>query len=233
MIMNLELTPKLAPQGISDFTDIIQLQGDLILPSRAQGVVLIAQSGNIKNSHYDNLSNLLYRANLATLTINLLTPSETIFDQHTRQLRFDAAGVLANRVINITDWLHDHPETQHLPIGYFGEGAVGAAILVAATKRISVVKAVVSLGGWLDLIWPTLSQVYTPTLLIVGELDLPMITVNQEAIYLINQVLDKCMEIIPGASHRFVESEALEKVESMTSEWFQLFLHDCNMCLRK
>jgi len=41
------------------------------------------------------------------------------------------------------------------------------------------------------------------------------------------------MEIIPGASHRFVESEALEKVESMTSEWFQLFLHDCNMCLRK
>jgi len=124
MIMNLKLTSKLTRQEASISTDTIQLQGDLMIPPQAQGIVLIAQRRNIKCSYHSNLanflSNFLYKANLATLTINLLTPSEAIFDQRTRQLRFDAAGILANRIVSITDWLRHTPETQHLPIGYFG-----------------------------------------------------------------------------------------------------------------
>ena len=128
MIMNLKLTSKLTRQEASISTDTIQLQGDLMIPPQAQGIVLIAQRRNIKCSYHSNLANFLYKANLATLTINLLTPCEAIFDQRTRQLRFDAAGILANRIVSITDWLRHTPETQHLPIGYFGEGTAGAAI---------------------------------------------------------------------------------------------------------
>ncbi|MFH7243837.1 MAG: dienelactone hydrolase family protein [Spirulina sp.] len=187
--------------------------------------MLLVQGINNGSPSRQYLAKLLHQARLATLKIALLTPDEAAFDQRTRQLRFDAAGLLADRVIGATDWLRHTPATQGLAIGYFGDGTAGAAILVAAAKRSSIVKAVVSRGGWLDLIWSTLTQVHAPTLLIVGGLDLPMITVNEEAMVLMDQASEKYLDVIPGASHRFVESDTLEQAEVRASEWFQRFLH--------
>jgi putative phosphoribosyl transferase len=224
-LMNSELTPQTTCRTVSVSTSTAQLTGDLVVPAGAQGVVLLVQGINNSPPPKQYLAKLLHQASLATLMIELLTPDEVTFDQRTRQLRFDAAGLLADRVVGATDWLLHTPATQHLSIGYFGDGTAGAAILAAAAKRSSVVKAIVSRGGWLDLIWSTLTQVHAPTLLIVGGLDLPIVTVNEEAIFLMDQASETCLDVIPGASHRFVESDTLEQAEVRASEWFQRFLH--------
>jgi putative phosphoribosyl transferase len=67
------------------------------------------------------------------------------------------------------------PETQHLPIGYFGASTGAAAALVAAAERPDVVNAVVSRGGRPDLAGPALMRVRAPTLLIVGGNDVLVI----------------------------------------------------------
>lgn len=222
--MNIGLTLDITHRTTPVSAKTVQLNGDLVVPQEAQGVVLIIRERNTIPPRQHYLADLLYQASLATLTIDLLTPDEAAFDQRTRELRFDAAGLLANRVAGATDWLRHTPATQDLPIGYFGEGTSGAAILAASAKRYSMIKAVVARGGWLDLIWPTLTQVHAPTLLIVGGRDLPIITVNEEAMFLMDKAQEKHLEIIFGASHRFVEPDTLEKAETVACQWFQRFL---------
>jgi putative phosphoribosyl transferase len=110
---------------------------------------------------------MLNEANLATLLVDLLTPEEEAIDARTAHLRFDI-GLLAERLINATDWLTQHPDTKHLRVGYFGASTGAGAALVAAAKRPDVVGAVVSRGGRPDLAGPALEHVQAPTLLIVG-----------------------------------------------------------------
>jgi len=60
--------------------------------------------------------------------------------------------------------------------------------------------------------------VKAPTLLIVGSDDKPVISLNEEAYYLLH--CERALRIVPGASHLFEEDGALEKVAGMAAEWF-------------
>jgi hypothetical protein len=71
----------------------------------------------IASEHY--VAQLLNQAKLATLLVDLLTSEEEAVDLRTAQLRFDI-GLLAERLVSVTDWLAENPETRHLRIGYFG-----------------------------------------------------------------------------------------------------------------
>jgi putative phosphoribosyl transferase len=59
--------------------------------------------------------------------------------------------------------------------------------------------------------------------LIVGGDDKPVITLNEEAYYLLH--CERALRIVPGASHLFEEEGTLEKVASMAAEWFDGHLH--------
>jgi len=142
------------------------------------------------------VARLLNEAKLATLLIDLLTPDEEAIDLRTAHLRFDI-GLLAARLIATTDWLTQHPETQDLPIGYFGASTGAAAALVAA-DRPNVVGAVVSRGGRPDLAGPALARVQAPTLLLVGGNDLPVIELNRAALAQLR--CEKQLVIVPGAT---------------------------------
>jgi putative phosphoribosyl transferase len=87
--------------------------------------------------------------------------------KRTAHLRFDI-GLLAERLVDATDWLAQRPDTRHLGIGYFSASTGAAAALVAAAERPDVVGVVVSRGGRPDLAGPALPLVRAPTLLIVG-----------------------------------------------------------------
>jgi pimeloyl-ACP methyl ester carboxylesterase len=67
-----------------------------------------------------------------------------------------------------------------------------------------------------------LSLVRTPTLLIVGGNDVPVIEWNQQALQLLNG--RKAIEIIPGATHLFEEPGALEQVAHLATEWYRRYL---------
>lgn len=67
-----------------------------------------------------------------------------------------------------------------------------------------------------------LPKVTAPTLLIVGGEDWPVISLNQEAFDSLSGI--KKMEIIPGATHLFEESGALEEVARLARDWFAEYL---------
>jgi putative phosphoribosyl transferase len=174
----------------------------------------------------------LQEARLGTLLFDLLTEDEEIIDEQTRHLRFDIE-LLADRLIRATDWLlqqrFDAPNTDDIPsIGYFGASTGAAAALIAAAKRVDVVKAVVSRGGRPDLAGDEyLNHVRAPTLLLVGGNDEQVIELNQEAydkLKLLKEEDEKRLTIVPGATHLFEEPGKLEQVAQLAGGWFACFL---------
>ena len=85
-----------------------------------------------------------------------------------------------------------------------------------------IVSAVVSRGGRPDLAGDALAQVKSPTLLIVGGLDYPVIEMNEAA--LAQMRCEKQLKIVPGATHLFEEPGTLEQVADLAAEWFQRHL---------
>lgn len=216
---------KLLPQVREDYSvqipvEQVILQGNLMIPDEAKGVVLFAHgSGSSRFSPRNRLvAQTLNAGGLGTLLVDLLTSQEEMLDQQTRHLRFDI-GLLAKRLVTITDWLRRQPQTRDLTIGYFGASTGAAAALIAAAERPDEAQAVVSRGGRPDLAGPALAQVNAPTLLIVGGNDKPVITLNLQALEALQG--EKEIEIIPGATHLFEEPEALEKVAHLAQRWFE------------
>jgi dienelactone hydrolase len=139
----------------------------------------------------------------------------------TLHLRFDI-DLLTKRLVETTLWLKDDPETQGLPLGYFGASTGAAGALKAAARLPDVARAVVSRGGRPDLAGPALAEVKAPTLLIVGGEDKAVIELNQMALSQLE--CQKKLEIVPGATHLFEEPGTLEKVAALASNWFKKHL---------
>jgi putative phosphoribosyl transferase len=101
--------------------DSVLLEGNLSLPEGARGIVLFAHgSGSSRRSPRNrNVARLLNQARLATLLVDLLSPEEEIVDLRTAQMRFNI-GLLAERLVAVTDWLVQRSDTRPLRIGYFG-----------------------------------------------------------------------------------------------------------------
>ena len=67
-----------------------------------------------------------------------------------------------------------------------------------------------------------LPAVKAPTLLIVGELDVPVLGWNEDAYRRLTT--DKELVIVPGATHLFEEPGALEEVARHACRWFARYL---------
>src|SRR5882724_3632670 len=201
----------------------VMLEGNLRLPRDARGIVLFAHgSGSSRHSPRNRyVAQLLNEGKLATLLVDLLTPEEEAIDVRTAHLRFDIR-LLAERLIGVTDWLTQQPDTRDLRVGYFGASTGAGAALVAAAERPTVVGAVVSRGGRPDLAGPALARVRAPTLLIVGGHDVPVIELNRAALAQLR--CEKRLVIVPGATHLFEEPGALEAVARLAREWFDRHL---------
>jgi dienelactone hydrolase len=205
-------------------TDSVQLEGNLSVPCGARALVLFAHgSGSSRHSPRNrSVAQVLRQGGLATLLIDLLTTEEEAVDAHTAHLRFNI-DLLAERLVEATDWLVRNPRTANLGIGNFGASTGAAAALVAAAQRPEVIHAVVSRGGRPDLAGPALSQVRAPTLLLVGGADFPVIGLNRRALDRLG-VVQKQLVIVPDATHLFEEPGALEEVARLAADWFGRYL---------
>lgn len=195
------------------------LEGALAIPRDAEGIVLFAHgSGSSRHSPRNKyVAGVLQDSGLATLLLDLLTPEEEAVDLRTRHLRFDIE-LLAQRLVNATDWLARAQDTSNLPIGYFGASTGAGAALVAAAGRPDAVHAVVSRGGRPDLAGDALPRVRAPTLLIVGGEDAPVIDMNEDA--MARMRAEVRLEIIAGATHLFEEPGTLEQAARLARDWF-------------
>src|ERR1039458_3433561 len=158
------------------------LTGDLTIPAGASALVVFAHgSGSSRFSARNRAVALaLQNRGLGTLLLDLLTPSEEMWDETTRHLRFDIP-FLAHRLVVSTDWAAREFATAPMDIGYFGASTGAAAALVAAAERPHIVRAGVSRGGRRDLAAAALPRVTAPTLLIVGGNDGVVVDLNREA----------------------------------------------------
>jgi putative phosphoribosyl transferase len=201
----------------------ITLEGELNVPAQATGVVLFAHgSGSSRHSPRNQfVARTISQAGVGTLLFDLLTREEEAVDISTRHLRFDI-GLLAERLVDASNWLKQKADTSHLRIGYFGSSTGGGAALVAAAELGEQIGAVVSRGGRADLAGDALPKVKSPTLLIVGGLDYPVIRMNEDAYRQLR--CEKELKIVPGATHLFEEPGALEEVAHLAAEWFQRHL---------
>jgi pimeloyl-ACP methyl ester carboxylesterase len=161
-------------------------------------------------------------ARVGTLLFDLLTEREEAQGTISHDPRFDIP-LLAWRVIAATDWALRVPDTQALPVGYFGASTGAAAALVAAVERPDDVEAIVSRGGRPDLASTRdLSRVTAPTLFIVGGEDYSVIEYNRAACAAMRAEVR--LDVIPGASHLFEEPGALEDVARRAAVWFRRHL---------
>jgi len=199
------------------------IEGNLTLPDEARGIVLFAHgSGSSRHSPRNRyVARALNEAKLATLLIDLLTVDEEVVDMRTAQFRFDIE-LLAERLVDATNWVAQFPDTMHLQIGYFGASTGAAGALVAAAVRSDLVGAVVSRGGRPDLAGAALPHVRAPTLLIVGGNDGQVIELNRTALAQLR--CEKRLVIVPGASHLFEEPGALDEVARLARDWFERHL---------
>ncbi|POX41471.1 hydrolase [Streptomyces sp. Ru73] len=195
------------------------LAGDLTVPDNARGVVVFAHgSGSSRHSPRNRGVAAYLQANeLGTLLMDLLTEDEDRVDEVTREHRFDI-GLLGRRVVAAVDWLGTHPATARLRPHLFGASTGSAAALVAAAERPDAVGSVVSRGGRPDLAGDALSAVRAPVLLIVGGRDTEVLELNRQAA---GRLTAPChLHVIPGATHLFPESGALDQVALAARDWF-------------
>jgi len=201
----------------------VTLDGNLIVPENASGVVVFAHgSGSSRFSSRNRyVAQVLRDGGLGTLLIDLLTPREEAIDERTAHLRFDIT-MLATRLVGATQWLAEQQETRRMNVGLFGASTGGGAALVAAAQLPDRIKAVVSRGGRPDLAGSALPHVKAPTLLIVGGDDVPVIEMNEDAYA--RMTAERKIEIVPGATHLFEEPGTLEEVARLARDWFVRYL---------
>jgi pimeloyl-ACP methyl ester carboxylesterase len=187
------------------------LEGDLITPADAAGVVVFAHgSGSSRHSPRNRMvAARLQEARYATLLMDLLTPGEDEIDSRTRKFRFDIPR-LASRLTGAIRWLSDRPGTAEMPVALFGASTGAAAALIAAAEVPDHVQLVISRGGRPDLAGDALPRVQAPTLLIVGGRDLEVLDLNKEAAAQLRGPVE--IAVVPGATHLFEERGALDRV---------------------
>ena len=199
------------------------LDADLGVPGTDRGIVIFAHgSGSSRHSRRNrHVAEVLQRAGLATLLLDLLTPEEEAVDERTRALRFDIP-MLAKRVVHAIDWTAADARFTDRPIGLFGASTGAAAALIAAAERPQCVTAVVSRGGRPDLAAEALARVRAATLLIVGGFDTEVIRLNEQAMARLSAQHE--LAIVPNASHLFEEPGTLDQAASLARDWFLKWL---------
>jgi putative phosphoribosyl transferase len=201
-------------------TDSATMEGLLALPAQPTGMVLFAHgSGSSRHSPRNNLvAGELRKAGLGTLLMDLLSEAE----DHDSSKRFDIA-LLSRRLAAAADWVGEYAATRALPLGLFGASTGAAAAIALAAARPDAFGALVARGGRPDLAGPdALAKVRAPTLLIVGALDVEVITLNLAAQTRLS--CEKQLHIIPGATHLFEEPGRIEIVAQLSLDWFKRHL---------
>jgi putative phosphoribosyl transferase len=216
-----EATPRAwtGARPVSFAVDRVRLEGDLVVPEGASGLVLFAHgSGSSRKSPRNRaVAEVLQEAGIGTLLFDLLTPDE----EGARANVFDV-DLLGSRLAGVTRSLTAMPQLRDLPVGYFGASTGAAAAMWAAAEPDLTIAAVVSRGGRPDLTGPRLRAVTAPTLLIVGERDHVVIELNQQAASELRCPHE--LVVVQGATHVFPEPGALEAVARLARGWFMKHL---------
>ena len=192
--------------------------GQPITAAPASGwVIVVHQSGSPagqpRPAAEAALLELLHRAGLATLSVDLLTSPEAA----ATGAGFRTAQ-LGARLAAVTRWLAAQPAGRGRRVGYLAAGQASAAALWAAAELRTEVAGVVSLGGRVDLAARRLPEIVAPVMLVVNRRDRLVLGVNQAA----HQHLNPASRLVVAPSFRYLrywlaDPAALDRL--LAREW--------------
>ena len=219
------ITPLSITTPLSDRT----IEGELTLPSRPFGVVVIAHNhgSGFNSPRYRYVARLLRERGFGTLIIDGLCA-------HANSGPCDDVSIgapteeIAERIEAAGEWLQIERSTTGLPVGYLGTGIAGSAALLAAAMQPGLVQAVVTHSACTEGIASQLPMVEAATLMIVGSRDLPLLSANREALLRLC-ANEKWLEVVPGADHTFEEPGALAAVALHSANWLARWLSATNL----
>jgi dienelactone hydrolase len=244
--------PTAAPGARNEKEPTAILEGNLTLPHNNNirnttkgGIVIFAHgSGSSRHSPRNQfVSQALNNDGLATLLVDLLTPEEET-DIRMQKMQCKVPGIILNkfnikllsrRLVTIIDWISSSltitpiikgvENHNNSIIGIFGASTGAAAALIAAAQRPDIVAAIVSRSGRPDLAdLQSQQKVKAPTLFIIGgNDDKRVIDLNNKALRQLVNAQKKKIITVPGATHLFEESGALEEVARLASGWFRCY----------
>lgn len=197
------------------------LEGDLICPDNAKGLVLFAHGSGSSHLSPRNqfVARRLNEEGFATFLFDLLTKHEELVDLKGGTFRFNIP-FLTDRLLKATSAIRKEKSVADLPFGYFGASTGGACALCAATYEQPF--AIVIRGGRPDMAFEDLKKVEAPTLMLVGSLDGVVIQLNQKAYRELR--CEKQLKLIEGATHLFEEEGTLEAMTEQAVDWFKSHL---------
>jgi alpha-beta hydrolase superfamily lysophospholipase len=218
-----------APQAVYLHVGSAFLDGELLVPAGARGLVMFVHGGgSSRHSPHDRaIAAKLHDEFFATFLFDLLTCEEEAKDIQTGEYRHNV-DLLANRLAEITDTLKRDPLVRSLPFAYVATGTGAAAALAAAAEQPSRCEAIILRNGRPDLPHSVFGQVHTPTLLIVGNNDPAILKQNQEAFEFLR--CEKKLQIISCADQRFEQPGTFQQMEKMTADWLARHLRAELVC---
>jgi putative phosphoribosyl transferase len=157
-------------------TEGIELKGQIVLPQSATALVVLATQRR-DDLPENSIIAQFRRRGLAIVSFDLLTEFELQTDE---QVRLDISK-MAHRLQAVDDYLRSDPQTNYLPLGYFGHGFAAAAVIVVSTYATSRSQTLVLSNGRPDLACEALKNVSCPTLLTVAENEPVLLMLNQES----------------------------------------------------
>lgn len=194
------------------WTGKVMLDGRLYATSEPAAAVVIrcVAPGSVPVAPDEVLATEFSRYRIALLTVSLLTTEEEEVDDRNARYRHDAE-FMAQRTIDVAQWVAKNRPTAGLPIGYCGYSITAAGALIAAVQRPDLVSAIVAINGRTDLAIDYLRTLRTPTLLSVN--DMPVLRMNREALSMMKG--EKRIEIVHGTSE-----EPITTMVQKSGRWF-------------
>ncbi len=198
------------------------LTGDLGIPSPefkvTRGLVIFAHGGGSSRRSYRNryLAGRLRLAGWATLRLDLLLEPEQLADAAEGAVRFDIA-LITRRLHQATEWATRETVPGSERIVLFGASTGAAAAAGVAAALPASIAGLIGRGGRVDLAEADLTQVGTPTLLVVGETDAETLARTPGVVGRLAGPVT--LRIVPGAGHTFEEPGTLGAVGELVVGW--------------
>jgi putative phosphoribosyl transferase len=180
-----------------------------------------ASQGLIVSVHPDGVSRASRR--LQSVLLRLQTHGFSTLDLDLLSAEEGNDAALANDADLLTRRLDEALDllpasVKHQPIGLFASEAGAAAMLRSAACRPRAIRALVSRSGRVDLASDVIGDVRIPTLLVVASGDPELVDINRQAFGRLRCV--KRIDVVPRATHHFLEAGTLDVVGQLANEWF-------------
>jgi len=187
-------------------------QGELFSAATPRGMVVFVHgdAGNRHGWRSTEVAQALQRRGLSALLVDLLSDLES----SDKEAPYDI-DLLAGRLLHVMERLP--ALSAELPLGLLGSDTGAAAAIVAAVRRPRGVRALVSRGGRPELAGEALAALRVPTLLIVGAADVDVVAANRRAYLALR--CEKRIELVPRATHLFLEAGALDQLTRLAGDW--------------